>query len=334
MVHATTMKEIARQLGVTVSTVSRALQNHPSIGLRTRERVHELAKQLDYVPNPTAINLKRRRTYNIGVVLPALTEQFFSMAISAIEDVAIGKGYSVVVMQSRNDYERERLAISNLVKHGIDGIIVSLASETQNNSHFLEVNKHGIPIVFFDRVAKNMPNSCVYVDLTAGAIEAVEYLVARGLTKIALLNGPGTLQATDERLKGYVTVLNKHGIAISRPYVRSVNLTKEDTAKKMNELLDLDEPPQAILAFNDYVALDAMQVCRQRGLVINQDIHFVSFSNLPFCSYLEQPPIASIEQFPYEMGTKAIQLLLPAIEDPQHYTPEKVIIPYQLIVRE
>ncbi|GAB3257104.1 LacI family DNA-binding transcriptional regulator [Larkinella harenae] len=333
MVTPTTMKEIARQLGVTVSTVSRALQNHPSIGLRTRERVHELAKRLDYVPNPTAINLKRRRTHNIGVVLPFLTEQFFSVAISAIEDVAMREGYSVVVMQSRNDYERERLAISNLIKHGIDGIIVSLSSETQNNSHFLEVNKHGIPIVFFDRVAKNLPNSCVYVDLTAGAIEAVEYLVSLNLSRIALLNGPGTLQATDERLKGYVTVMNRHHIPINRAYVRSVNLTREDTARKMNELLDLPDPPQAILAFNDYVALDAMQVCRQRGLVINQDIYFVSFSNLPFCSYLEQPPIASIEQFPHEMGTKAIQLLLSAINDPKNFVREEVIIPHQLIVR-
>ncbi|RAJ92573.1 LacI family transcriptional regulator [Larkinella arboricola] len=334
MVNPTTMKEIARQLGVTVSTVSRALQNHPSIGLRTRERVHELAKRLDYVPNPTAINLKRRRTHNIGVVLPFLTEQFFSTAISAIEDVAISKGYSVVVMQSRNDYERERLVVGNLVKHGVDGIIVSLASETQNNSHFLEVNKHGIPIVFFDRVARNLPNSCVYVDVTAGAIEAVEFLLSLGLSRIALLNGPGTLQATDERLKGYVTVMNRHGIPINRAYVRSVNLSKEDTAKKMGELLDLPEPPQAVLAFNDYVALDAMQVCRQRGLAINQDIYFGSFSNLPFCSYLEHPPIASIEQFPHEMGTKAIQLLIAGIENPEHFTREEVVIPHKLIVRQ
>jgi DNA-binding LacI/PurR family transcriptional regulator len=334
MVNPTTMKEIARQLGVTVSTVSRALQNHPSIGLRTRERIHELANQLGYVPNSTAINLKRRRTYNIGVVLPFLTEQFFSMAISAIEDVAIEKGYNVVVMQSRNDYERERLAVSNLIKHGVDGIIVSMASETQNKSHFLEVNKHGTPIVFFDRVARNMPNSCVYVDLTAGAVEAVNYLLSLSLSSIALLNGPGTLQATDERLQGYTKALTQSGMPINPAYVRSTNLSRADTAKKMNELLDLALPPQAVLAFNDYVALDAMQVCRQRGLAINEAIYFVSFSNLPFLSYLEQPPIASIEQFPYEMGTQAVRLLMTAIENPQEATRQEIIIPHQLIVRQ
>ena len=334
MATPTTMKEIAKQLGVTVSTVSRALQNHPSIGLRTRERVHELAKQLDYFPNPTAINLKRRRTYNIGVVLPFLSEQFFSVVISAIEDVAISNGYNIVLMQSRNDYERERLAISSLIKHGVDGILVSLASETQNRSHFLDVNKYGIPVVFFDRVAKNMPNSCVYIDLTEAAIEAVQHLLSRNLTNIALLNGPGTLQATNERLQGYVTALTRAGIPVNRAYIRNLDLTKEDTAQKMNELLDLPDPPQGILAFNDYVALDAMQVCRQRNLAINKNIYFVSFSNLPFCSYLEHPPIASIEQFPYEIGRKAIQLLLPIISNPEQFSREEIIIQHKLIIRD
>ncbi|UFH53466.1 LacI family DNA-binding transcriptional regulator [Spirosoma sp. KNUC1025] len=333
MPNSTTMKEIARQLGVTVSTVSRALQNHPRIGLRTRERVHELARQLDFVPNSTAINLKQKRTYTIGVVIPFLTEQFFSQAISGIEDIAISKGYHVLVTQSRNDYERERLAISNFIRHGVDGIIVSLASETFNKTHFLEAQTHSIPVLFFDRVAKNMPNSYVCVDITQGAIEAVDYLVSRGLNRIALLNGPATLQATDERLKGYVTALANHTIAVNPGYIKNGDLTAEDTIRKTNELLDLAEPPQAILAFNDYLALDAMLVCRSRKLVINQDIYFVSFSNLSFCSYLEQPPIASIEQFPYEMGTQAAQLLLSAMESPEQTERKTVVIRPKLIVR-
>ena len=310
------MKTIAHQLGVTVSTVSRALQNHPRIGLRTRERVHELAEQWGYIPNPTAINLKRRRTFNIGVVLPFLTEQFFSMAISGIEDVAIGEGYSVLVMQSRNDYERERVAISTFIKHGVDGMIVSLASETHNNDHFLTVNKHGLPIVFFDRVARDLPNSCVYADLTDVTVEAVAYLCSRGLDRIGLLNGPATLQATDERLTGYLTALANHGIPANPSCAKTLNLTKADTTRAMNELLDLPEPPQAVLAFHDYIALDAMQVCRERGLVINRDIFFVSYSNLSFCAYLEQPPIASIEQFPYEMGQKAAEFVIASINEP------------------
>lgn len=316
MLHPATMKSIAQQLGVTVSTVSRALQDHPRIGLRTRERVHELAEQWGYVPNSTAINLKRKRTFNIGVVLPFLTEQFFSMAISGIEDVAIGEGYSVLLMQSRNDYERERIAISTFIKHGVDGIIVSLASETHDNDHFSTVNNHGLPIVFFDRVARNLPNSCVYADLTEVTTEAVNYLFGRGIDRIALLNGPGTLQATDERLTGYLTALASRGVPVNQAYLKNLDLSKDNTIRAMNELLELPEPPRAVLAFHDYIALDAMQVCRERGLIINQDIFFVSYSNLSFCAYLEQPPIASIEQFPYEMGRKAAEFVIATISDP------------------
>ena len=327
------MKTIAHQLGVTVSTVSRALQNHPRIGLRTRERVHELAEQWGYIPNPTAINLKRKRTFNIGVVLPFLTEQFFSMAISGIEDVAISEGYSVMVMQSRNDYERERVAIRTFIRHGVDGIIVSMASETHNNDHFLTVNKHGLPVVFFDRVVRDLPNSCVYADLTVVTTEAVAYLHARGLTRIALLNGPDTLQATDERLMGYLMGLANQHIPVHPAYQKSLDLSKADTIRAMNELLDLPEPPQAVLAFHDYIALDAMQVCRERGLTINRDIFFVSYSNLSFCAYLEQPPIASIEQFPYEMGRSAAQFMISAINYPDNSERQVDVIRPALTIR-
>jgi DNA-binding LacI/PurR family transcriptional regulator len=331
---APTMKEIARRLGISVTTVSRALQNHPRIGLRTRERVQALAQQLGFVPNSTAIFLKKRRTFNIGVVLPFLTEQFFSLAISGIEDATMSKGYSVLVVQSRNDFERERLAITSLMKHGVDGIIISVASETHTYKHFDEVNEHGIPVVFFDRVIKRAANSCVYSDITVGAFEAVAFLIANGMTRIALLTGPSTLQSTDERLNGYVKALKEHQIPINIHYIKGVNLSKEDTIKKTNELLNLPERPQAILAFHDYVALDAMQVCRGRGLQINKDISFVSFSNLSFCSYLEHPPIASIEQFPYEMGEKAANILLSTIESPNDTVRQEIVIKSKLVIRD
>ena len=333
MLNPTTMKSIAQQLGVTVSTVSRALQDHPRIGLRTRERVHELAGQLGYVPNPTAINLKRKRTVNIGVVLPFLTEQFFSMAISGIEDAAISQGYSVLLMQSRNEYERERVALDTFVRHGVDGILVSMASETQNNDHFRRVNKLGVPVVFFDRVARDLPNSCVYADLTAVTAEAIAFLLARGLDRIALLNGPATLPATDERRTGYVAALTNANLPVHESYVKTLDLGKADTRRTMTELLDLPQPPQAVLAFHDYIALDAMQVCRERGLVINRDIFFVSYANLSFCTYLEQPPIASIEQFPYEMGQKATEFMIAAISNPDDTDRQIEVIRPALTIR-
>lgn len=328
-----TMKEIAKRLGISVTTVSRALQNHPRIGLRTREQVHDLVQKIGYVPNATAIYLKKKCTFNIGVVLPFLTEQFFSLAISGIEDTTMEMGYSVLVVQSRNKFERERAAITSLLKHGVDGIIVSVAAETQTYQHLADARKYGIPVVLFDRVMKSTPYSCVYSDISVGAYEAIAFLIAQGWTRIALLNGPNTLQATEERLKGYVKALQEHFIPVNIQYIKQVNLSKEDTIGKMHELLNLPEPPQAVLAFHDYIALDAMQVCKKRGLQLNQDISFVSFSNLSFCSYLEYPPIASIEQFPYEMGEKAAQILMDAITHPDTATRQEVVIKSKLIPR-
>lgn len=328
-----TMKELAKRLGTSVSTVSRALQNHPRIGLKMREDVMALAKELNYSPNTTAINLKKQSTKNVGVVVPWLTEQFFSMAITGIEDILFEKGYRVVLQQSRDDFEREEQAIQALMKHGVDGIIVSMGSGTYNHRHFLEVNRKGIPLVFFDRVVKSLPNSCVYTDITQASFEAVELLLNKGLTKIALLNGPNTMQSSNERLMGYVNALKLHEIELNPIYIKTTDLSFEDTFKKTHELLDLTVPPQAIFAFHDYMSLDAMQIAKERGLIINQDIFFVSFSNLSFCKYLEKPPFASIEQFPYEMGAKAANLLVDAMKKPDDYVREEVIIRSKLIVR-
>ncbi|REA58491.1 LacI family transcriptional regulator [Dyadobacter luteus] len=331
--HASlTMKKIAKELGVSVSTVSRALQNHPRIGAQTTEKVQKLARELHYEPNSRAINFKNKKSYNIGVVLPYLTEQYFSIALSGIEETLAGKGYNMVVMQSRNDYERELAAISSLIRHGVDGILVSMASETYNKSHFNDAT-HKVPIVFFDRVLKHPKYGAVYGDITKAAFDMVQFLITKGHQNIALLNGPNSLQATTEREKGYIDALRYHSLAINQQYIKNLNLTKEDTILKINELLNLATPPEVILAFHDYIALDAMEVCKQRGLKINQDISFVTFSNLSFCSYLDNPPIATVEQFPGELGSQAARLLLEAIEQPETYVPREIVIEPKLIVR-
>lgn len=327
-----TMKEIARILGVSVSTVSRALHNHPRIGSRTRERVKKLVSELHYQPDSRAINFKNKKSFNVGVVLPTLTEQFFSLALSGIEETLMSEGYSMVVMQSKNEYARETAAIASLIKHGVDGLLVSLAAETYNKSHFYNAT-HQVPIVFFDRILKHPRYSSVYVDLAKAARDMTAFLIASGFTNIALMNGPNSLQATDDRLTGYVKALKEHGVPVAMEYIKNVDLSTEDTVQKVTELLDLPNPPNVIMAFHDYIALDAMQVCKQRGLKINQDINFVTFSNLSFCSYLDNPPIATVEQFPTELGIKASGLLLNAMQHPERYQPSEIVIAPELIVR-
>lgn len=308
--HQTTIKEIAQALNVAISTVSRALQNDPRIGLRTKNRVQDLAKSMHYTPNPAALLLKKNKPSTIGVVLPYLKEEFFSMAITGIEDVITEKGYNVFVSQSRDNYEREVKAIKSFINSRVGGVIVSLSVETEDYTHLQELEEYGIPVVFFDRTPTNFPAHTVRCNVIEGAFQIVNHLFNNGITKIALLNGAKHLGVSTERYEGYTAALRKNNLVLKPEYVKFTNLTKEDTSAKMLELLALKDKPEAIFAFNDYVALNAMQVCKQQGYTPNKDISFVSFANLPICSYMENPPIASVEQFAYKMGEKAAQILV------------------------
>ena len=311
--HQTTIKEIAKVLNVSISTVSRALQDDPHIGLRTKQRVNDLAKSLNYKPNLAAVFLKTKKTLNIGIVLPYLKEEFFSMAITGIEDVISEKGYNVFISQSRDNYDREVKAIKSFINSRVDGVIVSLSAETKNYDHFLELEEFGIPVVFFDRTPVDFPAHTVKSNVVEGANEAVNYLINKGLTKIAILNAAENLGVSQERLQGYKSAIQTNGLEVQEAYIKFTNLSKEDTEIKMLQLLALNDKPQAVFAFNDYIALNAMQVCKQQGFIPNKDIYFVSFANLPICTYLDNPPMASVEQFAYLMGQKSAELLVAAM---------------------
>ncbi|MBB6003912.1 LacI family DNA-binding transcriptional regulator [Arcicella rosea] len=329
-----TIKDIAQELGIAISTVSRALQNHPRIGLKTKEQVFEVAKRLNYVPNPAAILLRKNKTYTVGVVFPHLQEEFFSQAITGIEDVISAKGYNVVISQSRDKLERENRAIKSFISSRVDGVIASISAETTQYYSFKELENYGIPLVFFDRVPKDVAVNKVRGNIVEAAFEATSFLAKKGITKIAILNGPSNLEISNERLEGYWKALKSLNLPIIQQYIKSTDLTKEDTFKKMEELMALSERPQAVLCFNDYVALFAMQSCRQKGIVPNTDIHFVSFANLPITAYLDNPPMASVEQFAYKMGEQAALLLLKIIDAKQYKTliPEEIIIDTELVI--
>ncbi len=328
-----TIKHIAQALNISISTVSRALQNHPRIGLRTKEKVFEMAQKLNYVPNPAAILLKKNKTFTIGVVLPHLQEEFFSQAITAIEDVISAENYNVVVSQSRDKLERENRAIKSFISSRVDGVIASISAETTQYYQFRELEKYGIPIVFFDRAPKDVAVNKVRGNIADAAFEVIDFLAKKGIKKVAILNGPASLEISDERLMGYWGAMKKFNLPIIQNYIKSTDLSKEDTTKKMIELLNGDELPEAVFCFNDYVALYAMQACKQKGLVPNKDIMFVSFANLPITTYLDNPPLASVEQFAYQMGEKAAQLLLKIIHaEKETLDPEDIVVNTKLII--
>ena len=309
-----TIKEIAKRLNISVSTVSRALHNHHSIGLRTKMRVQQLAKELKYEPNQTAIFFKQRKTFTVGVILPRLSESFFSSAISGIEDFANSKDYIVLVGQSHDDQEREKQLVEAMKNHRVDGMLVSVAKNTSSYEHFAMLKDYNIPIVFFDRIPATDNIHYVSCNLESGMTEAIDFLVKKGHRNIALINGPKTIVASKERLKSFKDALYKRKINTDPAYIISTDLSPQATITAMEELLALKRRPTAIIAFNDYVALDAMQYAKQKKIKINKDIAFVSFANLPMCTYMENPPLASVEQFPYEQGKKATEILFQLLE--------------------
>ena len=310
MTKPATLKEIARRLNVSVSTVSRALHDHPSIGLRTRTQVHQLAQELNYEPNKTAIFFKQGKTFTIGVILPNLSEEFFSMAITGIEQTALKHSYNVLMGQSHDLPELEKRITATMKDHRVDGLIISLAKDSKDFEHFNQLDKYNIPVVFFDRIPPQKTAHYVSCNLRPGISQAVQFLIKKGHKRIALINGPSSLLATKEHMEGYTAALHAKKIKIDMGLVVSTDLSTGGTEDAMKQLLALKNPPTAIITFNDYVALDAIRYARRHNKKINQDLSFVSCANLPITHYLDTPPLASVEQFPREQGEKAMEIML------------------------
>ncbi|HXB96363.1 MAG TPA: LacI family DNA-binding transcriptional regulator [Puia sp.] len=334
-----TIKEIARQLNVSVSTVSRALHDHPGIGLRTRMRVQQLARDLHYERNESAIFFKQQKTFAIGVVLPNLKEEFFSKAISGIEETATRNKYSVLIGQSQDDLEKEKQIVNMMKNYRVDGIIVSLTKHTRAYEHFTALKKYNIPVVFFDRVPHLPDFNKVSFNMDKGTLDAIEFLIDRGHRRIGIINGPEEMKSSKERTETYKKILIKKRLKIDLGLVANTDLTPEGTYAAMKTLLAQKPRPTAILTINDWVALDAMQYARQEKLKVNKDICFVSYANLSITRYLEMPPMASVEQYPFEQGSQAASILMDILqkndrkdEGDSPETFQNVVINGQLIV--
>ncbi len=305
-----TIKEIANRLKVSVSTVSRALSDHPRIGLGTKMRVQQLAKELGYEPNAQAISFKQKKTYVIGVVIPYIREEFFSQAISGIETAAMEHQYTILFGQSYDDPEREKQVVDAMKKQRVDGLLISLSKQTNKYDHLEALKKYEIPVVYFDRVPTMKDAHKVFCNLYKGTIEMVGWLFNKGYRRIAFINGPDKMQASKERLNGYIEGVSKQKLKVDMQMVEKTDLSKESTHNAMQKLLALKHPPTAIITFNDYVHMDAVQYAQRHHIQVNKDIVFVSYANLPITSYTAYPPLVSIEQYPYGQGERAMELLI------------------------
>ncbi len=310
-----TIKEIAKQLKVSISTVSRALSDHPRIGLRTKMRVQQLAKELNYEPNAQAISFKQKKTFVIGVILPYIREEFFSEAISGIETAAMEHEYTILFGQSHDDPEREKKVVETMKKQRVDGLIISLSKQTNTYEHLQALDKYDIPVVYFDRVPPFEKLNKVFCNLYKGTTEMVGWLISRGYKRIALINGPDKLSASKDRLNGYIEGLSNKKLKVNMQLVEKTDLSKESTYTAMKALLALKHLPNAIITFNDYVHMDAVQYAQQQNIQINKDIVFLSYANLPITSYTAYPPLVSIEQYPYGQGERAMEIMIKLLKD-------------------
>lgn len=334
-----TIKEIAKQLNVSVSTVSRALSNNPRIGLRTRMRVQQLAKELNYEPNLKAISFKQSKSFVIGVIVPHIREDFFSEAISGIESISMGHDYTILFGQSYDDPQKEIKVVNAMKKQRVDGILISLSKHTNSCTHLTSLEKLNIPVVYFDRVPPFAEANKVYCNLFNGTVDMIEWLFKKGCRRIGFINGPSNLPASKERMKGYIEGISKQKLKINMQLVEETDFSKESTYQAMKKLLSLKTLPTAIITFNDYVHMDAVQYAQTEKININTDILFTSYANLPITSYTAFPPVASIDQYPYSQGEKAMEIMMKLLDakysentKPPVYISEEV--PYLLDIHE
>jgi DNA-binding LacI/PurR family transcriptional regulator len=327
-----TLIDIAIKAGVAASTVSRALNNKPDVNEKTREQIKKIAKKYNFRLNPIAQGLKNNSTKIIGVIVPEIKHDFFSSVISGIEEVTYTAGYNILVCQSNESSEREIINTDLLVQQRVAGILVSIAQNTKNGDHFKDVLNNNIPVVFFDRVCREVDAGKVVIDDEESAFEAVSYLIRKGYKNIAHLAGPKSLNICKKRLLGYKTALKKNGIPLNRELIRFGGLHEPDGYASMDILMKGNLIPDAVFAVNDPVAVGAYQKIKEAGLRIPADIAVVGFSNNTISSLIE-PQMTTVNQPSFEIGKKAAEMLIGQIENKKERTAETVVIKANLIIR-
>ena len=329
-----TIKDIARELAISPSTVSRALKDHPDISPKTKKAVNDLAEKLHYQPNSIALSLRKSKTDTIGIIIPEFVHFFFSTVISGIEDVAYQKGYNVIISQSNESYEREVSDTRSMVSHRVDGLLVSMSKETKDTAHFKELTERGIPLVFFDRICPELNTSRIVIDDFKAGFKATEHLILTGKRKIAHLYGDLNLLICKNRYEGYRAALDKYDLPFHESLASYAGMLELESAKKlMHQLLDLPEVPDGVFAHNDVVAYGAMLAIKERGIRIPEECAVIGFSDWQFSSFVE-PGLSTISQSGFEMGQEAARLLLEQMDNGnEDYLPQTKVIPTKLVVR-
>ena len=333
-----TIKDIAREIGVSISTVSKALKDSKEISTETKERIKAFADFHNYKPNSLALKLRSQKTLTIGVIIPEIVHHFFSTVLRGIDEYANSKGYNVMVCLSNTSYEKEVLSIATLLEGSVDGILISLSTGTQKKGDYRHLEKlinEDFPLVLYDSVVDNFDCDKVTIDDELGALKATEYLIEIGCKRIALITNPEFVRIGMLRTKGYIKALEKHGLEVDKNLI--LHIDEWQDAEKQIEFLFKDEQdyPDAILAVNGEIyASTAMQVAKRKGLKVPDDISIIAFTD-GIISQHTSPPLTTLVQHGYEMGKQAVELLIDRIESKEPELQfQKKVISTKLKIRE
>jgi len=261
-----------------------------------------------------AVSFKSKKTYIIGVIVPFVREEFFSNAICGIEDIASQNNYTILFGQSYDDIDNEIRLVDVMKRQRVDGLIISLSKTTSQIDHIDSLSRLNIPVVYFDRVPAADAVNKVYCDVQDGTKQLVSKLLEKGVRRIALINGPEKLAASKDRLIGYMESMAKFKLKVDMQLVETTDFSVEGTYGAMSKLMSVKAPPQAIVSFNDYVHMDAIQYAIQQNIKVNEEVIFASFANLPITNYTIHPPLMALEQYPYKQGESAMNMLLQVID--------------------
>ena len=332
-----TLKEIASTLGISITTVSKALKNYPDVSEKTKKAVKELADNLNYTPNSFAVNLRTKESKTIGLIIPEVTHHFFANIIKAIIDAAEKNGYLVIILQSNESLELEKKQVELLINKRVDGILISLSNESNNDSHIQEIIKRNIPLVMFDKIAKLSNCSKIIIDDQKAGFDATQHLIDKGCKKIAHIRGPLNPQNSIDRYLGYKKALEKNNIPFDSKLVYTCEkVTFEEGLEFTKQLIEEHPDVDGIFAITDLVAVGAVAYCNEQKIAIPNDIKIIGFSNW-FMSQVITPKLSTVEQPSHEMGIAAFDLLLEemkARKEESEYNPKTIELETQIIVRE
>lgn len=303
-----TIKDIAKKLNISLSTVSRALRSAPDVNPVTRQAVMELAEELSYSPSRLALSLKQRQSKTIGVIVPNL-DNVLSTMIRGIDEAAMESGYTMMVCQSNESYGRELTNTKRLLDSMVDGVLVSVSSETKIFDHLQEILKRKLPMVQFDRNSAELKAPVVRIDNVSGGFQATEHLIQQGYRKVAILAGPRNLGIGNKRMKGYFDAHKAAKRKIDHELIAYCDFSQDSGYWTTQELLSKKNPPDAIFAISDRIAIGAMLAIREKGLRMPEDIGLVGFNNEPLVQLLT-PGISSVEMPSFELGKLACKLLI------------------------